>query len=398
MQLTIDTLLRACSEQGDAAGISTTSVLLPLAGAHAPIKPAIYPGGKYQVEKRWWTIEDRLERTKVVVIDNVPSQANRLEAAMELLRGRLGLPEFVLDLSALAPLPAHIPAQLSSFRFPHRQADAYLRDSWLEGASFPKTDMGKELLSATADRPEALLQYFPQALLLGFWQSHIGKKRTQAKLARSMVCEIAGYAPANVDARQLGMKGDPLNLSVDEAVSFDPDDLLAGWQFSEGSTKSGGRKSKESLAEIGHGQVPVLETEAALTGVSFRSIEQRMTISIAGLRRVRMDTQEKSAAARALLVSLGVVAYVAAFSRPFSLRSGCDLCPQSQRWTWHARDKDVDLDTPTLEEAVTLFEECAKHAEGRGLPVGASWPSQPTVLQPSPELQKVIRATYPALD
>jgi len=332
------------------------------------------------------------------VIDNEPSQANRLEAALEAHRDALGLPDIVLDLSSISKLPPHLPSTISIFRFPHRNADAYLRDAVLDGVPFPQTPVGQEIFAATSDRADALLAWCPQAALFGFWQSHLGKKRTHAKLARSMVSEVVGYAPASVDTRQLGLKGDPLNLSVDEQVQYDDEDLLAGWELLEGSKKAGGGKKKESLAELGHGQVPVSESDAALAGVSFRAIEQHMTISIAGLRRVRAGSGDQSAAARALLVSLGMVAYVAAFGRPFSLRSGCDLRVGSQRWIWHGREDDTELDVPDLDDTVTLFGECVGHAEEVGLPVGRSWPDEPITLRPNPGLTAAIRSTYPLAD
>lgn len=268
----------------------------------------------------------------------------------------------------------------------------------LDDKPFLQTPIGEALLASTADHAESLVGWFPQALLFGFWQSHFGKKRTQAKLARSMVSEVVGYAPASVDTRQLGLKGDPLNLSVDEQVQYDADDLLAGWELLEGSKKPAGGKKKESLAAIGHGPVPVSESEAALAGVSFRSIEQHMTISIAGLRRVQAGREEQSAAARALLVSLGLVAYVAAFGRPFSLRSGCDLRIASQRWVWHAREDDSEIDVPRLDEMMALFGDCVQRAESVGLPVGRSWPSEPITLRPNPGLTTAIRSTYPLAD
>ncbi len=398
MRLTAEKLLAACADTGDDAGIGVRSVLVPIGGEGAPVRPAIYAGRKYQLERRWWSEGDSAEPTDVVMIDNVPSQANRLEAALEDLRERLRLPELVLDLTEVGSLPADVPTQLSSFRFPHRQADAYLRDAVLDDKPFLQTPAGMQLLAATAEHAEGLLGWFPQALLFGFWQSHLGKKRTHAKLARSMVSEVVGYAPASVDTRQLGLKGDPLNLSVDEQVQYDDEDLLAGWELLEGSKKAGGGKKKESLAELGHGQVPVSESDAALAGVSFRAIEQHMTISMAGLRRVRAGSGEQSAAARALLVSLGLVAYVAAFGRPFSLRSGCDLRIVSQRWIWHAREDDAEIDVPRLDDAVTLFGDCVERAEATGLPVGQSWPNEPITLRPNPGLTAAIRSTYPLAD
>jgi hypothetical protein len=272
--------------------------------------------------------------------------------------------------------------RISSFRFPHRNADAYLRDAMLNGAKFPDTDAGAAIFGATADKPEALLQWFPQALLFGFWQSHLGKKRSQAKLARAWTSEIIGLEPAATTVRRLGLKGDPLNLSVPDPVDFNPD-APDEWQFSAKGKK---------LADIGHGQVPVGGQDAALAAVSFREVVQQATVSFAALRRIRPDTG--AAEGRALLVSLGLVAHVAAFGRSFSLRSDAELRPAGATWTWLGDTGERQVEAPTFEAAVRVFEECAAKAEHAGLPVGRQWP-EPLVLTPAANLAAAIRKTWP---
>ncbi len=393
MYIDADLLVAACADDSDAGGVVISAEIEPLGGPGAPVKPAIYAGGRFQLDERW--VGEGTDRSvaQVVVIDNVPSQANRLEAALERLAPELGMPTVALDLSGLGPLPPHLPTRLTGFRFPHRQADAYLRDSTLDGTAFAKTEIGSNILSATADNPHALFQWFPQALLFGFWQSHLGKKGSQAKLARSWVSEIVGARPASVETRSLGIKGDPLNLSVDEKVSYDPDFPLE-WTFVAGEKKSGGSKKQESLSEIGHGQVPFRTGQEALSGVSCESIEQRSVLSVAGLRRVWCGSPEMNAAGRALIAAIGMAGHVAAFGRPFSLRSGCDLRVTSQRWQWLG-DGDHEVDPLGVDEAVDLVQNCARRAEAAGLPVGSAWQSE-LVLQPNAELAKVIKATYPA--
>ncbi|MGH2747361.1 MAG: type I-G CRISPR-associated protein Cas7 [Actinomycetota bacterium] len=239
--------------------------------------------------------------------------------------------------------------------------------------------------------PLALLEWFPQALLFGFWQSHLGKKGSQAKLARSWISEVVGYEPAAADGEQLGLKGDPLNLSVDEQVQFDPNDVT-DWELIEGSSKAGGGKAKERLSEIGHGQVPVGGT---LSAVSCREIEQQTTVSFAGLRRIWVNGGESNALARALLASLGLVAHVATFGRSFSLRSDCELRPVDPSWTWLGGAKDEPVEPPTIDDAVSLFRACAERAEAGGLPVGGRWMDEPLVLTPKKSLADAIRSTYP---
>jgi CRISPR-associated protein Csb1 len=384
--LTADMLVAGCRDDSDDAGISIRSTLDPLGGEGAPVKPATYEGGRFQHGRRWWGEGVDRRPVDILVIDNEPSQANRLEAALEDRRAELGLPEILLDLSSAGTLPAHLPRRISSFRFPHRNADAYLRDAMLNGKQFLSSEPGRAIFDATADRPEALLQWCPQALLFGFWQSHLGKKRSQAKLARAWTSEIIGVEPAVDDIRRLGLKGDPLNLSVEDRAKFDENDLVhEEWQFATTGKK---------LADIGHGQVPVAGEEAALVGVSFREVVQQATVSFASLRRVRAATG--AAEARALLASLGLLAHVAAFGHPFSLRSGADLRPRSTEWTWLGGASDTLLDTPNYTQVVSIFRDCADRAEAVGLPVGSRWAADPLLVEPAPNLLQAIQKSWPA--
>ena len=385
MKLDADRLVAACGDESQAAGLTIRTELEPLGGPGAPVKPAVYLGGQYQTDRRW--VGDAGDRRAVdaIVVDNVPSQANRLEAGLERHRDRLGLPLFVLDLSELGDLPAHLPRSLSSLRFPHRNADAYLRDSTLDGTPFGQTEIGKAVLAATADRPEPLLQWFPQALLFGFWQPHLGKKGSQAKLARSWVSEIVGLEPAQLDGRRLGLKGDPLNLSGPSTIAFD--DADASWATSGG---------KKALSDIGHGQVPVSGSDAARSAVSFRSILQQSTLSLASLRNIRFSDAGQQAAGRAVLAALGIVAHVGAFGSSFFLRSECDLRTARVDWHWIDEHDRTIVEPPTFDEAVTMLHEVVAAAEALRLPVGTAWAADPVVLRPGPNLADVIRAAYPS--
>ena len=168
--ITLDSLTEACLDSSFEDGIRIDSELEPIGGPGGPVKPAIYEGGRYQHDKRWASPADT-EPTPVIVVDNVPAQANRLEDALRRSRVETGLPEFHLDLSELGQLPAHLPRQLSSLQFPHRNADAYLRDSLLDGQDFLKTGVGRSIFEATPQTAGPLVAWFPQALLYGFWQS-----------------------------------------------------------------------------------------------------------------------------------------------------------------------------------------------------------------------------------
>ncbi|HEU5001368.1 MAG TPA: type I-U CRISPR-associated RAMP protein Csb1/Cas7u [Actinomycetota bacterium] len=395
MKLTAARLVEACSDDSVEGGLCIKANLQPLGGPGSPVKPAVYEGGKYQQDRRWVGIGAEASAVDAVVVDNVPSQANRLEAALDRHRKVLGLPSIVIDLSEWTTLPPHLPRQLSSFRLPHRQADAYLRDATLDGVPFAKAPVGAALFNGTADRPEALVQWFPQTLLYGFWQSHLGNKRSQAKLARSWVSEITGLEPATVDTRIFGAKGDPLNLSISEKVSYDENDEVGiPWQLTDEkkSAVARGQKKQDSLSNVGHGQAIF---DGAPAAISFHSIQQQATLSLASLRRIWFGDAATNAAGRGVVAALGIVAHAAAFGGAFNLRSGCDLRTTAATWTWLGGSTDEEVEPITLEAATHLFQECVSQAERSGLPVGSKWQTEPLILKPNPELEKVIRRSWP---
>ncbi len=394
----LERLLSACADDSFDDGIRIDADLEPLSGAGGLVKPAVYEGGNYQLDQRWASPGDA-EATPVIVIDNVPSQANRLEQALRRDREASSIPEFVLDLSELGSLPAHLPRSLSSLDFPHRNADAYLRDARLGDLDFTKTDVGRAIFGATAQECGPLMSWFPQALLYGFWQSHLGRKRHNHKHARAWVSEIIGWQPAATDTRLSGVKGDPLSLTTkDHDVDVIADkDNLAGWDI---GAKAAGSAKKGKLSEIGHGQVLFTGDDAAASAVSFQRVTQRATVSFAQLRRVSLGRdapREADAAARALLVALGLHAHQLAFGHAFALRSGADLRPAAVTVTWLGSAGDETCDIGDAEATRDLLATVRMHAESVGVPLDG-WGQPPMVLRPGAALAKAIRSTWPDLD
>ena len=395
-QIDLAALLKGCSDDSFDDGIRIDSHLEPLAGAGGLVKPAVYEGGNYQRDRRWASPDDE-EPTEVIVIDNVPSQANRLEEALRRNRDSTSMPEFVLDLSELTHLPAHLPRSLSSFEFPHRNADAYLRDAELDGQDFLKTEIGRGIFGATAQTCGPLIAWFPQALLYGFWQSHLGKKRQNTKHARAWVSEIVGWQPASTETRVLGLKGDALSLIKEVDVTSDPDDRTT-WEVAEGGRTAG--EKRDNLSEIGHGQVPFMRNDAPAAAVSFARVTQRATVSFAQLRRISLggdDSSEEDAAVRALLVALGLHAHQLAFGRGFALRSGAELRSGSTTATWLGAEGDESIDLGGVEATLSLLESAREHAASRKVPLDG-WGAPAKRLTPKANLAKAIRSTWPELD
>ena len=391
-RISVEALVSGCAGDSFVDGIRIDTELDPLSGPGGPVKPAVYEGGVYQQDGRWADAHDS-EPTPVIVIDNVPSQANRLEEALRRSAESTGVPELVLDLSGLPNLPAHLPKRLSSLEFPHRNADAYLRDAKLGGEDFVKTELGQAIFGATAQECAPLLAWFPQALLYGFWQSHLGRKRQNTKHARAWVSEIVGWKPAATDTKALGLKGDALNLNTDEVITSDANDRM-GWEI--GREPVEGRK-KDKLSEIGHGQVLFMGTKAAAAAVSFARVTQRATVSFAQLRRVSLGpghSSEADAAARALLVALGLHAHLLAFGRGFALRSGAELRPRETTITWLGSARDEVCGLGDVGETAALLADAVAHAGSVGVPL-EGWGQPATMLTPKENLRTAIRATWP---
>ena len=193
------------------------------------------------------------------------------------------------------------------------------------------------------------------------------------------------------------MKGDPLNLSVDTKLSFDERDLTE-WDIS-GEKKTAKAGSNERLSEIGHGQA-LLKTGDAGTpaAVSFARVTQRATVSFAQLRRVGLgkDDPKADAAARALLVALGLHAHQLAFGRGFALRSGAELRPRGTTVTWLGGEHDEACEPGDAGASRSLLESARTQAASVGVPLDG-WGKPPKVLKPKENLKKAIRSTWPEL-
>ena len=394
--INLESLLAGYADDSFDDGIRIDTELEPLSGPGGRVKPAVYEGGTYQMDRRWASPADEAP-TQVIVIDNVPSQANRLEEALRRHRESIKVPELVLDLSDIGNLPAHLPRRLSSLEFPHRNADAYLRDARLGEVDFTRTDLGQAIFGATPQACGPLMAWFPQALLYGFWQSHLGKKRQNTKHARAWVSEIVGWSPAATDTKVLGLKGDALNLNTDETITSNPDDRMK-WDIGKVEKVEGGKRDK--LSEIGHGQVPFMGDEAAAAAVSFARVTQRATVSFAQLRRISLGpnhSADADAAARALLVALGLHAHVLAFGRGFALRSGAELRPNAIATTWLGGNGDEARTAGDAEATLALLRGALTHAGSTGVPLDG-WDKPALKLTPKDNLRTAIRATWPELE
>jgi CRISPR-associated protein Csb1 len=394
LPLTATTLRELANSDG--AAIRFTCLMQAAGGK---VFPPTYPPDRrdqppYAIEERH--VHGSHEVSKVVLLDSVQSQANRMEAALEdaCTRGQLALPLIVTDFADLVPACAGL--RLSTLAAPHRIADAIFRDSSLEGVPFRETPRGRRYAQARVADATALLELCPQALVFGVWDSTGDRGGLGNKFARTLVSEIIGY-----DAR-IGKKTasriDPLPISS-KVLIYETED--GTWTLDE----RGAKRDKKSQLPVKVGKqgdtgrasaVNLGNIRPSITdgGVSIAYAEQRSVLSLPGLRRLRFPTSEgrhddrREEAARFLLSALAVAGMALQYFGGYDLRSGCLLIPDDSLHfeyvpgggrpsRWYEIDRNGVF--ATFREAVGAVRDA-----------GFTWDDEPVVLNPMPKLVELV--------
>jgi CRISPR-associated protein Csb1 len=344
-----DRLVAALSESRRETGLVIETVYQPAGGVGGKVMPPTFPpadGSPYLFEDRW--IDGA--RTNTVVIDQVPSQANRVEEALLEARdsGRVALPIIQMVADGV---------RLTSLQFPHRYADAYLRDSEIDGVRFDDSPTGKALRSATAEDVRPLYAREPYSLLFGAWDSH--RKGRWPKFARVYQSMMFGVEP--IIGSRRGGRYDPMNL-VGKVDSTDKAE--ADWKFLREGDKAKGQR----LSEIGHGHIA---PNPAHGGVTVREIRRHGWVSFAALERLRFGDASPQAAvlARAAMAALALAGDRLAFDRPSVwLRSGCDLTRIHETVAFEVGGGDREPVELPVGDAVAAFVELRDQAAAAGVP------------------------------
>jgi CRISPR-associated protein Csb1 len=368
-------LVAGVAGDGEVAGIRSTSTCQPSGGPGTRVMPPTYPGG-YITEER--VIDGTVE--KVVQLDSYQAQANRVEEALLEARddGRIELPLFEMN---VAIDPWHL--RLTSYDLPHRYADAYLRDSTIDGTRFDKTDIGKALRTAEPRDASALLRYDPGSLVFGAWNSH--RSGRQPKFSRSYRSEVLGIGYE--ESRRKGGRLDPINLTgaVDDTAKREGD-----WKFVIGE-KAKGKK----LSEIGHGNA--LSGEDAPGGVTVREAKRLGFISFGQVARLRFGGAEREAvlAARAAVVALALAGDRLAFDRAgLVFRSGCELTVTADELAWEMRGGEVEPLELDATGAIDLFHLARDRSNAAGLEVSG----QTIAIEPIDSLREAIEHAFLTAD
>jgi CRISPR-associated protein Csb1 len=287
--LTDDTIDNWISPKGPVA-LVLKQHLVPVEGEGAVFFPPTYAPTKADASANY-NIDKLFDGTKVVTVDSVGSQANRIE------------PIFGTDpeLALLVPQVAieiEPGRSVSIMEAGHRLGDAIIRSSELK-------DEAQAAFKAFLDHGDAtqLAKLGPTSLVFGVWDS----RDTQAKLPRLVQAVIRAWDV------------DPLTRS---AQYFPPVDYSKLEVFSEEEKEKSEGNAKSPLAQRGFVAVPA---SGALGGVvAHGPIIRDVTINLVALRR--LAGQADTAKLQRYILGLALVAA----TEPMDgfLRQGCLLVPK----------------------------------------------------------------------
>jgi CRISPR-associated protein Csb1 len=361
---TYDRLLRAVQLAGDDAAVVFDSRWEPAGGAETRIYPPTYPLDAVDPDRqRPYIVEPRRvdgEAVMTVVLDQVPSQSNRVEEAVyqAVRAGRLGLAHLLLE----HELSNGRTVRVSSFTAPHRFADAYWRDSLVDSVSFDQSHIGRQLRAATAEDCTALYEREPFSILLGSWDSH--RKGRPARFPRVYRSEMFGIAPEF--GRRAAGRMDPHNLGG--AVQH-PERATDGSGRWEHVVPEGRAVKAERLSAIGHGNIAPVPSHG---GVTVGGVRRLASLSMAGLARLQFGDAAPPAAdaAKAALAALALLGDRLTFAGPgLWLRSGCELVQLSDTIAWQQRGGRTEAWDLDVADAFDLFEHARARAADHGLAI-----------------------------
>jgi CRISPR-associated protein Csb1 len=386
--LTPDQLRTAVS--GSAAAFRLTLKLEPVS---PKVFPPTYEGGKYATESRRISGQE----LPCVLLDSVPSQANRMELCLQdaWAGGEIELPVVSADFSAVEN--PGVP-KVTSLQAPHRIVDAILRDSTLgDGKKPPKfrdSEVGKELDQLSAGYATPLLKYAPHCLVFGMWDSTGPRGGLGVKFARAVVSEVIGVNA--VEGKKTSSRIDPLNIRVNAGVLYKTKD---GWSLDKESAEKDAKKNPVKLgkdgkpSEANHGNVTPSISQG---GFTIDYAEQTTVLSLPALRRLRFPVKpgerslpEVDNAARTYLAALGLLGATLAVEAGYDLRSRCILRAKDAV-IWNLLGKPGEADTAfALDKAgaLKLYKDALAALKAAKLPIQLD----EILLTPSPDLVTLVK-------
>jgi CRISPR-associated protein Csb1 len=282
-------------ESANSVALVLKQHLLPVEGEGAVFFPPTYAPVK-DSDPAGYNVDTLGDGTKVVTVDSVGSQANRMEPMFKAAGGDAELAKLVPQVD----IDLGNNRAVSILEAGHRLGDAIVRSTTLKDEAHGAFDTF--LRSGDAGK---IARLAPTSLVFGVWDS----RDTQAKLPRIVQSVIRAF---DVDVLTRSAQYNP-PANYAELDVFSDDEK----QKQEGNPKS-------PLAQRGFVAVPAV---GAHGGVLARGpIVRDVTINLVALRRLHASSEDESKALRCYILGLSLLAA----SEPMDgfLRQGCLLTPK----------------------------------------------------------------------
>ncbi len=251
-----------------------------------------------------------------VTIDSWGSQASRMEIALEIVADQLGYP-LVRFLDHNGDLLT------TSVRLSHRHADATWRAAHaeLKAAGVPVED----IRAATVTDSHELLRWFPTAIVLGWWHSHIASTTKKAATKQANVKKALGQAAADAMAgyAAVGEQWRSARLLTSEIIASGVHRRVRMPARQDTLFGPVARTPTIAPTELGVGSLPPTRQSEGPVDVTYTEVTGTAFFSLAGLRRYafRGISNEDG---HLLVTLLGLLMH-ALMQQDLRLRAGAEL-------------------------------------------------------------------------
>ena len=321
-----DQLNEFADDRAGSVALHLRQPLVPVEGHGSVIFPPTYASENRQ-DKPGYNIDELSDGTKIVTVDSVGSQANRMELVF--LPAKAG--ESQNPRASLVPqieITYGNEKSVSILEAGHRLGDAVIRSTALK-------DKAHEAFKAFLDRVDVvpMAKLAPTSLVFGVWDS----RDTLAKLPRIVQSMIRAE---DVDV---------LTRSAQYNPALDYAELKV---FSEADREKQQGDPKSPLAKRGFVHVPAVKTHG---GVIMRGpILRDVTINLIALRRLE---GADGRALRRYVLGLALVAATAPMDG--FLRAGCLLTlDPDEKGVWHSVERSGERVPVGLNEENALSYAC----------------------------------------
>ena len=298
--------------------------LVPVEGDGAVIFPPTYADIGYNIDQL-------SDGTKVVTIDSVGSQANRMEPIFKRDDLKHLVPQITITLYKEMDGDNERHENTTIFDLSHRAADAVAQSSKELGPLVARA------FRALKNRNDAfeMCCLAPTSLIFGSWDSRGGTGEKRPRLVRSVIraYESEGlFSAAQFNSVWKSLSADQKAELEKEAKAKRKKLSVVGFADAPATFRKVSPNAAKQMPEFRDGEPN--PQRRVLGGVISRNTERDVTVNLVALRRLEGSDAARTKAIRRYILGLSLIA--ACDDQDLFLRSGCQLQVPSATDEWFA--------------------------------------------------------------